>query len=216
MKRSLILLCIAAICASIAFALPTLTPVPGCIRADVWPANVLWLNVISDALIALAYTAIPGSLILLLRRRRDIPVDWIVTCFAAFIVLCGATHAISVYTTWRPFYWLAGEVKAITALVSLITAALLHFRVLPILMTIPSPKLLRQKNAALEAAVAERDSALAREALTAANLRDQLALAERQGRTIRGLSVPVLHVARKILLMPLIGVLDSDRAAQAT
>src|SRR5262245_20839968 len=99
MKRFFVILCIAAIGASIALALPTLTPVPGCIRADVWRSNVLWLNVVSDAIIALAYTSIPGSLILLLRRRRDIPVDWIVTCFAAFIVLCGATHAISVYTT---------------------------------------------------------------------------------------------------------------------
>jgi anti-anti-sigma regulatory factor len=216
MKRIFILIVVLGAIALPLLLLPTLSDVPGCIRADVWPSEVIWLHVLSDAGITLAYTAIPLSLVLLLRQRRDIPLDWIVLCFAAFIVFCGGTHLMGVITIWKPVYWLSGEVKAWTAGISLLTAVLLQWRVVPVLRGLPSPELLRQKNEALKGAVAERDAALTEAMQAAAALRDQLALVERQGQTIRGLSTPVLHVARRTVLMPLIGVLDSDRTAQAT
>ena len=36
-----------------------------------WNPYVLWLNAVSDALIALAYYAIPFTLVYFLRRRKD-------------------------------------------------------------------------------------------------------------------------------------------------
>jgi PAS domain S-box-containing protein len=42
--------------------------------------------------------------------------------FGTFIVACGATHAIEVWNIWHADYWLAGVLKAITALVSVATA----------------------------------------------------------------------------------------------
>jgi hypothetical protein len=77
-----------------ATALPNLDIVSGCIRSDVWPDPLVALHVGSDGLIALAYLAIPGSLLVLRHRRDDIPVDWITMCFAAFILLCGFTHVM--------------------------------------------------------------------------------------------------------------------------
>lgn len=58
-----------------------------------WNAPLVWLNVISDLLIALAYLAIPIALIYFIRRRRDVPFGWMFWCFGVFISACGATHA---------------------------------------------------------------------------------------------------------------------------
>ena len=57
-----------------------------------WNSGLVWLHVISDVLIALAYFAIPVILLWFLRQRRDIPFGWILTLFGIFIVACGATH----------------------------------------------------------------------------------------------------------------------------
>jgi anti-anti-sigma regulatory factor len=118
--------------------LPNFEEVSGCIRSAVWPSPLIALHVGSDILIALAYLAIPGSLLLLRSRRDDIPVDWITTCFAAFILLCGITHVMNIITVWHPMYWVSGKIKAATGLVSIATAALLQFRVLPILLNLPT------------------------------------------------------------------------------
>ena len=38
--------------------------------------------------------------------------------FSAFIVACGTTHLMDVWTRWYPTYWLSVLIKAITAFVS--------------------------------------------------------------------------------------------------
>lgn len=80
-----------------------------------WNPGLVWLHVISDGLITLAYTSIPVTLLHLARRRQDIPFNGMVLCFGAFIVACGATHAMEIWTLRTPVYWLAGTIKAITA-----------------------------------------------------------------------------------------------------
>ncbi len=87
-----------------------------------WQPATLWLNVASDALIATCYFAIPVVLYAYVRRRRfEIAFSWIALMFAAFIFLCGATHAIEIWTVWNPIYRLAGAVKLVTGVVSLAT-----------------------------------------------------------------------------------------------
>lgn len=71
-----------------------------------WQEDLLTLYVISDSLIVLAYIIIPVAIVRFLRARRDIPIDKIVTLFAAFILLCGTTHLLSIITLWYPIYWL--------------------------------------------------------------------------------------------------------------
>ena len=61
-----------------------------------WNPELLWLNVLSDSLIALAYFLIPFALIWIVRKRKDIPFNAIFFCFAAFIIACGITHVMEV------------------------------------------------------------------------------------------------------------------------
>jgi signal transduction histidine kinase len=107
-----------------------------------WRPGLLWLHVVSDALIALAYFSIPFTLIYFIRKRRDVPFNWIFVCFGVFILACGATHAMEVWTLWHATYWLSGGVKLITALASVPTAVLL-IRLVPQALALPSPEALR-------------------------------------------------------------------------
>jgi PAS domain-containing protein len=115
------------------------------------------LHLISDAVIVLAYCSIPLLLSYFIRQRRDIPFDGIFIGFSAFILSCGMTHLMSIITLWYPLYWVSGILKAITAIISIITAILLY-RLIPQLLTIPSPALLRQTNQSLQQEIKERQS----------------------------------------------------------
>jgi len=123
-----------------------------------WNPSLVRLHVLSDSLIALAYLTIPVTLIYIARKRKDIPFDWMLACFSVFILACGATHALEVWTLWVPTYWLSGMVKAITAMASVATAILLA-KLIPKLLAIPSPHNLRQAISALHKEAAERRQA---------------------------------------------------------
>src|SRR4051794_20005850 len=80
-----------------------------------WDPFVLWLNVISDILIAATYYAIPFLLFRFARQRRDISFSGIFVAFGIFILACGTTHAMGAVTVWNPMYPLEGAIKLITA-----------------------------------------------------------------------------------------------------
>src|SRR5919202_4014171 len=120
-----------------------------------WKPGLVWLHVASDSLIALAYYSIPVMLVYFVRSRRDVPFDWMFLMFGTFIVACGTTHLLEVWTLWRPIYWLSGFVKAITALVSLCTAALL-VPLIPKALALPSPGQLEATNLALRNEITQR------------------------------------------------------------
>ncbi len=120
-----------------------------------WNPTLLWTHVVSDALIGLAYVSIPLTLIRLVRKRADLPFDWIVVLFAIFILSCGATHWIEVWTVWKPDYWLSANVKAVTAVASLLTAATL-VRLLPRILAIPTTAELTAARDALQLEVTHR------------------------------------------------------------
>jgi len=116
-----------------------------------WDPHVIWLNAVSDALIALAYYTIPLTLVYFVRRRRDLAFHWMFLCFALFIVACGTTHVIELWTIWHPAYWLAGVIKAFTAAVS-ITTAIALIPLVPEALALPSPESLSKANMALQEA----------------------------------------------------------------
>ncbi|MEH1938638.1 MAG: ATP-binding protein [Nostoc sp.] len=120
-----------------------------------WKTNLVWLHILSDALIALAYYSIPATLFYFVRKRQDLPFDWIFLLFSAFIVACGTTHLIEIWTLWYPTYWLSGFVKAVTATISLITAVKL-VSLVPKALAFPSPAQLEQANQELQTQIAER------------------------------------------------------------
>ena len=88
----------------------------------VWNSVLLWLHVISDALITLAYYSIPLILIYFIRKHKDFPFNKLLLMFAAFIMACGTTHLLSIITIWIPLYWLEGFLKLLTGLLSVMTA----------------------------------------------------------------------------------------------
>ena len=114
-----------------------------------WEPELIWLHVTSDALIAMAYFSIPIALAIFVSKRRDLKFGWLYWAFGVFILACGFTHVLSIYTLWVPIYGIEGLVKAATAIASVLTAGML-WPLLPELLTIPSPFELRQVRAALE------------------------------------------------------------------
>ncbi|UWU66863.1 PAS domain-containing sensor histidine kinase [Bradyrhizobium sp. NC92] len=125
-----------------------------------WEPELIWLHVVSDACIAAAYFSIPFALAILVTKRRDLKFGWVYWAFAIFIMACGLTHVLSIYTLWVPIYGIEGMVKAATAVASVFTAAAL-WPLLPKILTIPSPFELRQVQAALEEEeIKSRDAAL--------------------------------------------------------
>lgn len=123
-----------------------------------WDPRLIWTHVLADAMIGAAYFSIPFAIWLFLKRRRDVEAGWILGLFAAFILACGTTHFLSILVLWVPVYGLEGAVKALTALVSLITAAAL-WPMLPKLVALPSPRQLQVALDQLKAEVAERERA---------------------------------------------------------
>jgi signal transduction histidine kinase/CheY-like chemotaxis protein len=123
-----------------------------------WDPGVLWLHVISDSLIAAAYYAIPVLLFHFSRRRGDIGFNRIFVAFGVFILACGTTHLLGAVTVWHPIYRLDGVVKAITALASVTTFAML-IPLMPTLISLPSPAQLAKVNATLAAEIEVRRTA---------------------------------------------------------
>ena len=120
-----------------------------------WKPGVLWLNVIADSAITLSYYLIPGILLYFVRKRRDLPFNWMFVMFGVFILGCGTTHLMGVWTVWHGTYYLAGVIKAITAGTSVATAALL-VPLVPKALSLPSSRDLEAANRELERQIAER------------------------------------------------------------
>jgi PAS domain S-box-containing protein len=113
-----------------------------------WNPGLVWLHLVSDTLIAASYLSIPITLIYFIRKRKDLPFHWMFVCFGVFIVACGATHMMEIWNIWHADYWLAGAVKAVTALASVPTAILL-VQLVPGVLALPSPRSLEQVNLVL-------------------------------------------------------------------
>ncbi len=120
-----------------------------------WKPGLVWLHILCDALIAISYYSIPITLAYFIRKRSDFPYPAVVWLFGAFIIACGTTHVMEIWTLWHPTYWLSGFLKAITALVSLYTAPML-IPLVPLALALPSPQQLKEANIQLEREITER------------------------------------------------------------
>jgi two-component system, NtrC family, sensor kinase len=114
-----------------------------------WDWRLILLHVASDALIAVAYMSIPVTLLYFVRQRRDLPFHWIFVLFGVFIVACGGTHMMEIWTLWHAHYWASGALKAVTAMSSVLTAILL-VKIVPAALALPRPEELQAANRALE------------------------------------------------------------------
>jgi PAS domain S-box-containing protein len=127
----------------------------------VWNPAVLWLNVLSDAVMAICCCTIGALLLFLARKRKELMFHSVFIAFGVFILACVTTHLMGIWTVWHPTYRLQGLIKAVTAVASLITTALL-LPLLPQLLLLPSPAELALANESLanEVEVRSRMSAV--------------------------------------------------------
>lgn len=121
-----------------------------------WQTPLVAFHVISDALIAIAYYSIPLTLIYFVRRVEELPFKNIFILFAAFILSCGTTPVVEIWTLWHPNYWLYGLLKAITALISLYTALSL-LPLIPQVLKLKSPECLAGLNQQLSEQITAKD-----------------------------------------------------------
>ena len=88
-----------------------------------WTADVLFLQVFANLLIAAAYFIIPGVLLYSL-RRLTFP-GWSKVAIVAaglFIFSCGIGHIVKVLMIWHPMYRLEGYIDLITGIISVVVA----------------------------------------------------------------------------------------------
>jgi PAS domain S-box-containing protein len=142
-----------------------------------WSPGLLWTFVISDGLIFLSYFLLPVALGYFARHRQDFPYVRVLWLFVVFILACGTTHLMDVVVIWEPLYGLDAFAKVVTAIVSVVTVAVL-IPLIPKALQLPSPAQLREANQRLQLEVAERERV--EQALKAANvLLEQGLVAER-------------------------------------
>lgn len=117
-----------------------------------WPADELLMKYqyISDFFIALAYFSIPLELIYFVKKSAVFPYRWVLVQFGAFIVLCGATHLINLWTFnahTRTVAIVMTTAKVLTAAVSCATALML-VHIIPDLLSVKTRELFLKNKAA--------------------------------------------------------------------
>ncbi len=122
-----------------------------------WQTPLVWLHIVSDLLIAIAYFSIPAMLLYFVHRRSDLPFLKVFVLFGTFIILCGTGHLLQIWTLWHPAYWLSGLEKALTALVSCYTA-LKMVELLPRFLALQTPERLEVVNRELAESLRSRKS----------------------------------------------------------
>jgi two-component sensor histidine kinase len=134
-----------------------LTPHGFCLS---WAPGLVAVHAGSDAVIGLAYFSIPLAIAAFVRQRPDLKYSWVAYLFVAFILACGTTHLMAIFTLWAPAYGVEGVIKLVTAVLSIATAAIL-WPLIPKAAALPSAAELERRvedrTAELTAAVAQRD-----------------------------------------------------------
>ena len=111
--------------------------------AYLWKPEIVWL---------------PVTLVYFSRKRRNLPFNWMLLMFGAFILSYGARHMMGVWTIWHGAYRLAGIIKLITAGLS-VTGAVALAPLIPKALALPSPELLEAANRELAQEVRQRQGA---------------------------------------------------------
>ncbi|RDC63884.1 sensor histidine kinase [Adhaeribacter pallidiroseus] len=123
-----------------------------------WNKAILWPTVVGDALTGIAYFSIPFMLFYLAQKRKYLVQKHVFILFGMFILACGTTHLLDIWTVWDPVYDIASLVKVVTGLLSLGTAFIL-LRSLPKILLIPSADTLAMANSELLLQMKERHKA---------------------------------------------------------
>lgn len=86
------------------------------------PALLFWLHASSDVLVAVGCASIGLSLYRILRRRTDVPYNWVIVLFISFMLSCTAWRAIDAIALFYPLERLEEIVNALTAIAAIATS----------------------------------------------------------------------------------------------
>jgi two-component sensor histidine kinase len=120
-------------------------------------STLYWLVLGSDLAIASAYFAIPLTMWIVLRDRKDdIPYQWLWILFVTFIIACGLTHTSHVWSaaTGADYLAMHAGISLFCAAASVGTSVAFVL-IVPEIKKLPSPK---QQRAKLEHLVTQRTS----------------------------------------------------------
>ena len=126
-----------------------------------WRPDLMVLHVLSDALIGAAYLFISLTLYVLVRRIR-LPFGGMILSFGVFIGACGLTHLMEVWNVWHSAYWLAGGVKAVTAVASVATGLYLLPLRRQVARVVESARLSEERRVRLETSSRELEALYAK------------------------------------------------------
>lgn len=135
-------------------------------RAFTPPPFLTWLSLISSLCAALAFCALPFSLLRIVRGRSDLPFGWVVLCIGGFLFLCGLTALLGLVSIWfhgAVIIWALVLTRMGCALLAVATLFILHALVPHILKIPTQAQLLALQKDLLraEAQSEERDKLLA-------------------------------------------------------
>jgi PAS domain S-box-containing protein len=151
-----------------------------------WQPELIGLHVASDSAIALAYYSIPIALSYFVWKRADFAFPGIFVLTSLFILACGTTHIMGVWTLWFPDYRFDGGIKVVTALLSVGTAIAI-WKVMPLALALPNTAQLERANQLLASEIDQRQRAEAalREANAELERRVAARTAELQGEVLQ-------------------------------
>jgi signal transduction histidine kinase len=118
---------------------------------------IVWLNAISHLVIALACFALPLVLVFVAKRRRDLQLYWLVAAVGVCVVIGGLMNVLAAWNIWHTAHWAETAVRALMA-ISIIPAAIILWRRLPELLSLPSQRQLRAANESLARANRELEA----------------------------------------------------------
>jgi PAS domain S-box-containing protein len=125
-------------------------------QAFVEQPEVLWIHVVSDALIALTYLLILIALASFVRNRAGLSRRGTFALIAFFVFACAVTHLMEIWSVWHGTFRLFGLVKAITGMAGIVAAVLL-LKAIPDALSLPSSEELNVARLMLESEKADRE-----------------------------------------------------------
>jgi signal transduction histidine kinase len=133
-----------------------LTPHGACLA---WQPLLIWLNAVSNAMIAIAFFATAFVLgYYVWRRRREVMFRGVFWALAIFAAGAGVTYLLQIVTLWTPAYGIEAATKTVLALISTAVTAVMLLAS-PRLLTLPTRIQLQQAYAALEEETRQRRNA---------------------------------------------------------
>ena len=125
-----------------------------------WQPQLIWLHLLSNLLIAIAYFAISAILIYFVQKRKYVILSRLFCLLCTVTILCGIGYLMAILSLWYPdpFHLLIGIQKSIVALIACYTAWQL-VKLLPKGLSLKTPAQLEAINQQLETEIAQRQQA---------------------------------------------------------